>query len=44
MLRPEVLAIDSGCAWGRQLSAVRLEDRSVFQCDCAGVRTTGDPQ
>lgn len=44
MLRPEVLAIDSGCAWGRQLSAVRLEDRRVFQCNCAGIRTTGDPQ
>ncbi|HEX9203118.1 MAG TPA: bis(5'-nucleosyl)-tetraphosphatase (symmetrical), partial [Vicinamibacteria bacterium] len=24
-------ALDSGCVWGRQLSAVRLEDRAVFQ-------------
>lgn len=27
------LAIDSGCVWGRQLTAVRLEDRQVFQVD-----------
>lgn len=29
------LAIDSGCVWGRQLTAVRLEDRKVFQVDYA---------
>jgi len=29
------LAIDSGCVWGRQLTAVRLEDRTVFQVECA---------
>ncbi len=34
-LEPYVLAIDSGCVWGRQLTAVRLEDRAVFQVDCA---------
>jgi len=28
-----LLAIDSGCVWGRQLTAVRLEDRVVFQVD-----------
>jgi bis(5'-nucleosyl)-tetraphosphatase (symmetrical) len=30
-----LLAIDSGCVWGRQLTAVRLDDRTVFQVDCA---------
>jgi bis(5'-nucleosyl)-tetraphosphatase (symmetrical) len=30
-----LLAIDSGCVWGRQLTAVRLEDRKVFQVECA---------
>ena len=30
-----LLALDSGCFWGGQLSAVRLEDRQVFQADCA---------
>ena len=29
-----LLAIDSGCVWGRQLTAVRLEDRTVFQVNC----------
>lgn len=30
-LRPQLLALDSGCVWGQALSAVRLEDRAVFQ-------------
>jgi bis(5'-nucleosyl)-tetraphosphatase (symmetrical) len=31
-----LLALDSGCLWGGALTAVRLEDRRVFQlpCDC----------
>lgn len=29
-----LLAIDSGCVWGRQLTAVRLEDRTIFQVEC----------
>jgi len=29
-----VLALDSGCLWGGQLTAVRLEDRRVFQMPC----------
>ncbi len=32
-IEPDLLAIDSGCVWGRQLTAVRLEDRTVFQVD-----------
>ncbi len=32
-LEPNLLAIDSGCVWGRQLTAVRLEDRTVFQVE-----------
>jgi bis(5'-nucleosyl)-tetraphosphatase (symmetrical) len=31
---PNLLAIDGGCLWGRQLCAVRLEDRRVFQVNC----------
>jgi len=34
-LEPTVWAIDSGCVWGKQLTAVRLEDRRVFQVDNA---------
>ena len=33
-IEPKLLAIDGGCLWGRQLCAVRLEDRSVFQINC----------
>lgn len=33
-LMPGVLALDSGCVWGRELSALRLEDRSLFQQPC----------
>jgi bis(5'-nucleosyl)-tetraphosphatase (symmetrical) len=33
-----VLAIDSGCVWGRQLTAVRLEDRTVYQVEYADRR------
>jgi bis(5'-nucleosyl)-tetraphosphatase (symmetrical) len=43
-LRPDVLGLDSGCVWGRRLTAVRLEDRRVFQCGCEQVKTSGDLQ
>jgi bis(5'-nucleosyl)-tetraphosphatase (symmetrical) len=29
-----LFALDSGCLWGRRLSAVRLEDRRIFQVTC----------
>jgi bis(5'-nucleosyl)-tetraphosphatase (symmetrical) len=29
-----LMALDSGCLWGRQLTAVRLEDRRIFQVPC----------
>jgi bis(5'-nucleosyl)-tetraphosphatase (symmetrical) len=32
---PNLLALDSGCLWGGMLTAVRLEDRAVFQAPCA---------
>jgi bis(5'-nucleosyl)-tetraphosphatase (symmetrical) len=37
-IEPNVLAIDSGCVWGRQLTAVRLEDRSIHQVEYADRR------
>ncbi|MBX9904290.1 MAG: symmetrical bis(5'-nucleosyl)-tetraphosphatase [Burkholderiales bacterium] len=42
-LRADVLGLDSGCVWGRRLTAVRLEDRRVFQCGCENI-SAGDPQ
>lgn len=35
MLRPDAVCLDSGCVWGRALSALRLPDRQVYQCGCA---------
>jgi len=34
--RPHLLALDTGCVWGRQLSAARIsaDDREVIQVDC----------
>ena len=34
-ITPNLLALDSGCLWGGHLTAVRLEDRRIFQVDCA---------
>lgn len=34
-IEQNLLGLDSGCAWGRQLTAIRLEDRAVFQVDYA---------
>lgn len=34
-IEPKLLALDSGCLWGRHLTAVRLDDRQVFQVDCS---------
>jgi bis(5'-nucleosyl)-tetraphosphatase (symmetrical) len=31
-----LLALDSGCFWGGELSAVRLEDRRIYQVSCLG--------
>ena len=38
---PRLEAIDSGCVWGGALSALRLEDRALYQVGCAGYRTPG---
>ncbi len=32
--RPDLLALDSGCVWGRALTAARLTDREVFSIAC----------
>ena len=33
-LRPNLIGLDTGCVWGKALTAVCLEDRTVFQEDC----------
>jgi len=34
-LTDQLLALDSGCLWGGHLTALRLEDRQLFQVDCS---------
>ena len=34
VVREDVIALDTGCVWGRKLSALRLDDRRLDQCDC----------
>jgi len=31
--QPDIYAIDTGCVWGGQLTALRLEDKRLFHCD-----------
>ena len=32
--RPNLYALDTGCLWGGQLTAMRLEDKAIFQVPC----------
>ena len=41
VLKPGVIGLDTGCVWGRKLTAVRLQDRRLFQCGPCGV-SAGD--
>lgn len=34
ILRDKLVALDTGCLWGGTLTALRLEDRQVFQAQC----------
>lgn len=36
--RSTVVALDSGCVWGRKLTAFRLDDGAIFQVSCAKAR------
>ena len=40
-LLPNLLAIDSGCLWGGKLTAIRLEDRALFQVPCSAEENRG---
>lgn len=33
-LKPNLIGLDTGCIWGKQLTAVRLQDRKVIQVNC----------
>jgi bis(5'-nucleosyl)-tetraphosphatase (symmetrical) len=34
LLRDNVIALDTGCLWGGPMSAIRLDDRKLFQVAC----------
>jgi bis(5'-nucleosyl)-tetraphosphatase (symmetrical) len=34
MVRDDAVCLDSGCVWGRSLSALRIDDRRLFQVAC----------
>jgi bis(5'-nucleosyl)-tetraphosphatase (symmetrical) len=38
MLKPNLIALDTGCVWGGYLSAVCLDDRSLMQVQCPEYR------
>ncbi|HEX9684269.1 MAG TPA: symmetrical bis(5'-nucleosyl)-tetraphosphatase [Burkholderiales bacterium] len=40
LVREDAVCLDSGCVWGRALSALRLEDRRLFQLECAELAGT----
>jgi len=33
--RQNLFALDTGCLWGGELTALRLEDRAIFQVPCS---------
>lgn len=33
-VEPRVIALDTGCLWGGPMTAIRLEDRQLFQVSC----------
>ena len=41
LLRPDVIALDSGCVWGGKLTAVRLDNRRLIDVDCPEYRKSG---
>jgi len=39
--RPDLFGLDTGCLWGRRLTALRLEDRRLFQVRCRDAKAPG---
>lgn len=40
-LQPDLIALDTGCVWGGSLTAIRLENRQLFQQPCPGRKRGG---
>ena len=41
IVRSDLVALDTGCLWGRSLTAMRLEDRAIFEMPCPGPQGCG---
>ena len=41
LLQERVIGIDTGCVWGGALSALRLEDRRLYEVRCPGYQAPG---
>ena len=39
MIRPDAICLDTGCVWGRQLTALRMHDHKLVQVNCHPFRT-----
>jgi len=44
MQRQDVVCLDTGCVWGRALTALRLEDGRLFQMDCPELTGTASEE
>lgn len=42
LVRDDVVCLDTGCVWGRSLSAIRLEDGFVAKEPCVDTRTSAE--
>jgi len=42
--KPNVIALDTGCLWGGAMTAIRLQDRKLFQVKCIKQTTKKDWQ
>jgi bis(5'-nucleosyl)-tetraphosphatase (symmetrical) len=42
VMREDVIGLDTGCVWGGRLTALRIEDRALFQVDCPQSQPPGD--
>lgn len=43
-IEPGLIALDTGCVWGGQLTALRLEDDAIFQVNCEAAQIPGSVQ
>lgn len=44
VVKPNVIALDTGCLWGGTLTAIRLQDRKLFQVQCVNQNIAKDWQ